>query len=100
MLIGTTDRSGAHGDHEGGLDEQEHKGTGLEHEECELVVASFDWANVQNPMIIATFLFFSALTKISEYYHVDRTELACPRLGLSQIFMPIIGIVSKTWKQK
>ena len=66
LLIGTTDRSGAHGDHEGGVDEQEHKGTGLEHEECELVVASFDWANVQNPMIIATFLFFSALTKISE----------------------------------
>lgn len=74
-------RAGAK-DHHGEGEEGEHAEGGPEHEECELAVASFDWANVQNPMIIATFLFFSALTKISKYNLPTRMTV-----GLSTLTM-------------
>ena len=49
------------------VDDSEHPDTNDdEHVECALTVASFDWDNVQNPMIICVFLFLSGIIKIGE----------------------------------
>ncbi|XP_067949072.1 Na(+)/H(+) exchanger beta-like [Watersipora subatra] len=71
-----------------GNDEHSHEA----HQECELAVASIEWASVQNSMIIASFLFFSAITKIG-FHHAGYLVTKIPESCLLIVLGTVAGVI-------
>ncbi|KAF6017937.1 hypothetical protein EB796_023747 [Bugula neritina] len=63
-----------------------------DHEPCHLTVAGFEWSHVQNPIIIATFLFFSAITKIC-FHHAGYLVTKIPESCLLIVLGTIAGTI-------